>query len=74
MTTEFETLYEKTVKKNLEELAFFWGYSYVPEFLQTIQSGEDELDLDGDNLKRFASIPKPIQYAFYCWCVEHKKL
>lgn len=74
MTTEFETLYKKTVKENLEELVFFWSYSYVPEFLQIILKTDEELDLDNGNLKRFASVPAPIQYAFYCWCVEHQKL
>ncbi len=71
---EFEETYDKTVKVSLEELAFFWGYSYVPEFLQTIFKTDDEIDLDNYDLKRFASAPKPIQYAFYCWCIENNKL
>jgi len=71
---KFEELYTETVKDNFEELTFFWNYSYVPEFLQTILKGDEELDLDSDNLKRFESVPKYLQYAFYCWCTEHNKL
>lgn len=69
---EFEEIYNKTVKANIKELTFFWSYSYVPEFLLTILKTDEELDLDSK--KHFALVPKPVQYAFYCWCVEHNKL
>ncbi len=64
----------KVIKDNLEELEFFWTYSYVPEFLQTILKTDDEIDVDQDDLKPFTTLPISLQYAFYCWCVDHNKL
>jgi len=72
----FESIYAATVVPKMQKLDDLWlAGQYKPDYWLPFAQSLMNFSVDDDSdvqIKIFMELPKCIQYAFYCWCIEQK--